>query len=190
MGAITEIYDILHLDTKIQSSLIRVVYLWEVWGLPQGLIADCEGTSQSAISRVLKDGRQHVSKEDIINFTAIRWSSEELKAIQFLSRDVITDAEVFSFMNDILQLEISHIFFKSYRPSELKRIAALARLGVRVGHIAKMFNRSAANTSGIVKRNSSNFNFPMSNRYSENYDYKVGNKAHIKSKFIRAGGIF
>ena len=49
---IVSLYNLLGINQKIQERYLRLLYLKESWGLPQKVIAQCEGIAQPSISRV------------------------------------------------------------------------------------------------------------------------------------------
>jgi predicted transcriptional regulator len=174
--------------------MLRLLYLKDVWGLDQGTIAELEHISQPNVSRQIKKARESKSAENmILDFTA-----EELKFVQSLPRDIISDMQLIAFYNNILKLRISHPFFSSVGNIDQLRICALASLGVMNKKLEKMFNKTQATVSMIIKRNSekaAKVNRPMRFDTSSSvydiekiYPVNVIPPTPVSKKFTLAGG--
>jgi predicted transcriptional regulator len=146
---IKTLYTLLGISNKIEDQGTRLLYLKDVWGLDQGTIAELEYLTQPNVSRYMKKARETKSAKDLIlDFTA-----EELKFVQSLPREIITDMQLISFYTHILKLKISHPFFLNLSDESLK-ISALASLGIMNKHLENMFGKSQAAVSMIIKRTS------------------------------------
>jgi predicted transcriptional regulator len=146
---IKTLYTLLGISNKIEDQETRLLYLKDVWGLDQCTIAELEYLTQPNVSRYMKKARETKAAKDLIlDFTA-----EELKFVQSLPRDIITDVQLISFYTHILKLKISHPFFMDLSDESLK-ISALASLGIMNKHLENMFGKSQAAVSMIIKRTS------------------------------------
>jgi predicted transcriptional regulator len=147
--SIKTLYTLLGISNKIEDQEIRLLYLKDVWGLDQSTIAELEYLTQPNVSRYMKKARETKAAKDLIlDFTA-----EELKFVQSLPRDIITDVQLISFYTHILKLRIGHPFFMDLSDESLK-ISALASLGIMNKHLETMFGKSQAAVSMIIKRTS------------------------------------
>jgi predicted transcriptional regulator len=194
MSAIKTLYQLLNIKTKVPDDMLRLLYLKDVWGLDQGTIAELEHISQPNVSRQIKKARESKSAENmILDFTA-----EELKFVQSLPRDIISDMQLIAFYNNILKLRISHPFFSSVGNIDQLRICALASLGVMNKKLEKMFNKTQATISMTIKRNSekaAKVNRPMRFDTSSSvydiekiYPVNVIPPTPVSKKFTLAGG--
>jgi predicted transcriptional regulator len=101
---------------KLKIKVLDSYILKDVWGLDQGTIAELEYLTQPNVSRYMKKARETKSAKDLIlDFTA-----EELKFVQSLPREIITDMQLISFYTHILKLKISHPFFLNLSDESLK----------------------------------------------------------------------
>jgi hypothetical protein len=139
----------------------------------------------------MKKARETKAAKDLIlDFTA-----EELKFVQSLPRDIITDVQLISFYTHILKLKISHPFFMDLSDESLK-ISALVSLGIMNKHLENMFGKSQAAVSMIIKRTSDRAaKVQRSMRFDTNSTvYKIekiipdNQLLPITTKFILAGG--
>jgi transcriptional regulator len=146
---IKTLYTLLGISNKIEDQETRLLYLKDCWGLDQGTIAELEYLTQPNVSRYMKKARETKSAKDLIlDFTA-----EELKFVQSLPREIITDMQLISFYTHILKLKISHPFFLNLSDESLK-ISALASLCIMNKHLENIFGKSQAAVSMIIKRTS------------------------------------
>jgi predicted transcriptional regulator len=147
--SIKTLYTLLGIINKIEDQETRLLYLKDCWGLDQVTIAELENLTQPNVSRYMKKARETKAAKDLIlDFTA-----EELKFVQSLPREIITDMQLISFYTYILKLKISHPFFLNLSDESLK-ISALASLGIMNKHLENMFGKSQAAVSMIIKRTS------------------------------------
>lgn len=152
MNTIATLYHLLNIRQKITNKDLRLLYLKDVWGLPQTIIAECEQTSQAAISNMLREARIKISTKDLANASAIQFTGEEIAYIQSLPRDVIKDAPLIAFVNNILRLNVYHPFYSGFAKNEQIRIAALSLLGIQNKHLEKVFKKKQSTVSMIIKR--------------------------------------
>jgi hypothetical protein len=146
---IKTLYTLLGISNKIEDQGTRLLYLKDVWGLDQGTIADLEYLTQPNVSRYITKARKDKSAKDLI----LDFTEDELKFIQSLPREIITDIQLIAFYTHILKLRISHPFFINLSDESLK-ISALASLGIMNKHLEAMFGKSQAAVSMIIKRTS------------------------------------
>lgn len=152
MDTIVTLYRLLNIRQKITNQDLRLLYLRDVWGLPQTLIAECEQTSQAAVSNMLREARVKVHPKDLANASAIQFTPDEIAHIQSLPRDVIKDAPLIAFVNNILNLEVLHPFYSAFAKNDQIRIAALSLLGIKNKHLEKIFKKKQSTVSMIIKR--------------------------------------
>lgn len=154
MDSIQVLYTILNIRQKIQDQSLRVLYLKDTWGLEQSHIAKLEGCVQSTISRMLADSRKKNKTAEMEKAKfSIRWTLEELKGIQELPREILPDFPLVVFVEDILELEIDHPFYKMLRPTVIMRMASLSFLGVQNKHIQRIYNKTQPTVTMAIKRN-------------------------------------
>lgn len=191
--SIKTLYTLLGIKSKIEDQHTRLLYLKDVWGLDQGTIADLEFLTQPNVSRYIKKARETKSAKDmILDFTA-----EELKFVQSLPREIITDMQLIAFYTHILKLRISHPFFANLSDDSLK-ISALASLGIMNKKLEELFGKSQAAVSMIIKRTTErSANVQRSMRFdTESTVYEIekiipNNKiipVQVTKKFTLAGG--
>lgn len=152
MNTIATLYQLLNIQQKITNQDLRLLYLKDVWGLPQKLIAECEQTSQAAVSYMLRGAWMRISPKDLANASAIQFTPDEIAHIQSLPRDVIKDAPLIAFVNNILNLDVMHPFYSAFAKNEQIRIAALSLLGIQNKHLEKVFKKKQSTVSMIIKR--------------------------------------
>ena len=152
MNTIATLYQLLNIRQKIVDRDLRLLYLNDVWGLPQTLIAECEQTSQAAVSYMLREARIKISLKDLSNAAAIQFTGEEIAYIQSLPREVIKDAPLIAFVNNILNLNVYHPFYGAFAKNDQIRIAALSLLGIQNKHLEKIFKKKQSTVSMIIKR--------------------------------------
>lgn len=152
MHTIATLYHLLQVRQKITDQDLRLLYLKDVWGLPQKLIAECEGVSQATISRLLQEAREKTGQTALVNASSIQFTGEEIAYIQALPRDVIKDAPLIAFVNNILNLNVYHSFYSGFVHNDQIRIAALSLLGIQNKHLEKLFKKSQPTVSMIIKR--------------------------------------
>jgi predicted transcriptional regulator len=189
--SIKTLYTLLGISNKIEDQSLRLLYLKDVWGLDQGTIAELEYLTQPNVSRYMKKARETKAAKDLI----LDFTEQELKFVQSLPRDIITDVQLIAFYTHILKLKISHPFFMDLSDESLK-ISALASLGIMNKHLENMFGKSQAAVSMIIKRTSDrSAKVQRSMRFDTNSTvYKIEkiipeNKLlPITTKFILAGG--
>jgi predicted transcriptional regulator len=189
--SIKTLYTLLGISNKIEDQETRLIYLKDCWGLDQGTIAELEYLTQPNVSRYMKKARETKAAKDLI----LDFTEQELKFVQSLPRDIITDVQLIAFYTHILKLKISHPFFMDLSDESLK-ISALASLGIMNKHLENMFGKSQAAVSMIIKRTSER---SAKVRRSMRFDtasvvYKIEkiipeNKLlPVTNKFILAGG--
>lgn len=190
METIVTIYNQLGINRKIDDRLLRMLYLKEIWGLPQTLIAACEGDSidQPAVSRFLKDARLKYGAGDITNLQAIEFDVDEIKSIQLLPRELLTDVQCVAFVQHILGLDVMHHMFGFNGWKETTKIAALSALGIQQNHLSRIFNKSTAAISITVARKKEKELINNRFRYDINQSYALAKKK-TKTAFTKAGGI-
>lgn len=154
MKPIVTLYNILGINRSIEDKHLRLLYLKEVWGLPQHLISECEGIGQPTVSQTLKEAYFKHGSGDITELKEITYTEEEIKSIQLLPRTIIKDLQVMSFVNNILGIEVDHPFYEKLNTT--LRIVALNSLGVQQKHIAKIFNRTQSSISMTIHRTNEN----------------------------------
>jgi hypothetical protein len=189
METMKTLYNLLNINTKIESLHIRLLYLKDVWGLEQTLIGELEGVSQSYVSRELIEARKIVSRETFIMETERLFTSEEIQFIQYLPREILSDMQCLAFIQDVIGVKPLHPFFTNYETSANLRIAALASLGIQNKRLVEIFNKNQPTVSMVVKRGLDRATtMERSNRYDKEMNYKF---AVQKTEFIfrKAGGI-
>lgn len=152
MNTIATLYHLLNVRQKIADRDLRLLYLKDAWGLPQTIIAECEQTSQAAVSNMLREARMKINPKDLTNASAIQFTPDEIAHIQSLPRDVIKDAPLIAFVNNILNLEVMHPFYSAFAKNDQIRIAALSLLGIQNKHLEKVFKKKQSTVSMIIKR--------------------------------------
>lgn len=152
MNTIATLYQLLNIQQKITNQDLRLLYLKDVWGLPQKPIAECEQISQAAVSYMLREARIKISPKDLTNASAIQFTPDEIVRIQSLPRDVIKDTSLVAFVNNILNLEVLHPFYSAFAKNDQIRIAALSLLGIQNKHLEKVFKKKQSTVSMIIKR--------------------------------------
>lgn len=187
METIKTLYNLLNIKRKIQHNATRITYLKDVWGLEQNTIAELEKCSQSQVSKLILFVRKSVPRETFLKAIDIRWTVDEIKFIQFLPREIISDVEVVAFVNNILGLEVHHPLFDHYEYAVNLRIAALAKLGIQNKHLVQIFNKSQPTVSMIVKRFADRSSVERPNRYDSTAPYTISPQKR-KTNFILAGG--
>lgn len=153
MKTLTTLYHLLGVRHKIADPDLRILYLKNVWGCDQATIAECEKSSQPMISRQLSKAKLKFSERDIENLAVLSFSVEELKYVQSLPRNVLPDAQLISFIHDILKINISHPFYSAFGHGDNIKITALSQLGIMNKRIEKIYNKTQAGVSMIIKRN-------------------------------------
>ena len=190
-GTVQTLYNLLSIQSKIQNEPLRLLYLKDVWGLEQAAIGECEGRSQSYISKELIKARQSIPHQDFLNASEIQWTADELKYIQFLPREIITDVQVIAFINDVLGVEILHPFYMHFNHAIDIRIAALYSLGIQNKRLVQIYNRKQSSVSMIVKRSTEKaLTLERNNRYDSTADFVISQQRKHQNKFTLAGGIF
>jgi predicted transcriptional regulator len=184
MSKLLDLAELLNLRFKLPEESLRLLYLRDVWGLEQSELAKYVGKSQGYISVHLKKTR---TKRGAIPFT-IDWEVDELKMIQFLPRELLTDNQVIAFFMDILQLDINHPFFNFYNHPERNRILALHSLGVRQKRIVELFTKTQPAVSMMINSQSLKEHEQVG-RYDKTAKYTFKPRVEVpKNKFIPAGG--
>jgi transcriptional regulator len=188
---IKTLYTLLGISNKIEDQSLRLLYLKDCWGLDQGTIAELEYLTQPNVSRYMKKAREtKAAKDMILDFTA-----EELKFVQSLPREIITDMQLIAFYTHILKLKINHPFFMDLGDKSF-RICALHSLGIMNKHLENMFGKSQAGVSMIIKRNGTRaakiereLRFDTDSTVYEIEKIIPENKLlPVENKFILAGG--
>lgn len=139
--------NLLGINRKIQDQITRVKYLREVWGLDQNTLAECEGLSQSSISKILQEGR-FIQLDFVLDF-----EPSEIETLQRLPREIIPDIPLIAFVNNVLKLNPHHTFYMGFGENVNWRIAGLSSLGIQNKHLEKLFGKKQATISMIIKRN-------------------------------------
>jgi predicted DNA-binding protein (UPF0251 family) len=183
------LYNLLNLSSKIENLHIRLMYLKDVWGLEQTFIGELEGVSQSYVSRELIEARKKVSRETFIQATEMLFTGDEIKFIQYLPREILSDMQCLAFIQDILGINPLHPFFMNYTTSENVRIAALASMGIQNKRLMEIFNKNQPTVSMIVKRSMERaIAMERTNRYDVELNYRF-EAPKLKFTFRKAGGI-
>lgn len=153
MNDIQNLYTLLNIRQKLGSQDLRILYLKDVWGLDQQVIAELEGISQSLVSRKITEGRRQFTRPDIQNLNAsIDWTIEELLFLQQLPREIIKDIPLVSFIIYILGIKLTHPFYFLYDNDNVS-MAALHSLGIQNKRIQELFKKTQPTVSMAVKRN-------------------------------------
>ena len=188
MNKIQNLYNLLQINIKLEDPFIRILYLKDVWGLDQQTIAECEGVSQSYISRELLKARKIHDENTILELTHNLFSGEEIQYVHMLPREILNDIECIAFITDILKLHPYHPFFQFYETPINLKIAALASLGIQNKHIVALYNKPQSTVSMNIKRQSSIVeNIKRDNRYEKIAEYRFKQNA-LPFTFIKAGG--
>lgn len=187
MSTMKNLCNLLGINQKINDQRTRMLYLNEVWGLSQDLIADIEDCSQSFVSQQLFRAREMMSHKTFLKRTDIIWTVDEIRYIQFLPRDIIKDVEVIAFVNNILGLEIHHPFYMHYNTPVTVRIAALYNMGIQNKHLQKVFGRKQTAVSNAAKRYKSKVSIDRPNRYDSTVTFSMGLQKS-NNNFLLAGG--
>ena len=173
MGTINTLYNLLQIDRKIEDTHIRFLYLKDVWGLEQSVIGELEGFSQSYISKELRAARAYVSRETFIQATENLFTSDEIKFIHQLPREILPDMVCIAFIENLLGIKPVHPFFDFYDTSDNVRIAALAYLGIQQTRLVQIFKKNQTTISMIVKRSMDRvLEMERLNRYEQTMDYR------------------
>lgn len=122
----------------------------DVWGMEQKDIGECEGLSQSQISRDLKAARLRLGQRDDLKM--IQFDGEDIKRIQALPREVFSDVQCIAFVHDILGVYPIHAFYDLYNHNTQNRIVALNKLGIPGTKLAKVYGKASSTISMMVKR--------------------------------------
>jgi transcriptional regulator len=190
--SIKTLYTLLGISNKIEDQETRLLYLKDCWGLDQRTIADLENLTQPNVSRYMKKARETKAVKDLI----LDFTQEELKFVQSLPREIITDMQLIAFYTHILKLRINHPFFMDLGDKNF-RICALHSLGIMNKHLENMFGKSQAGVSMIVKRNGNRAaKIKRELRFDTNSTvYKIekiipeNQLLPVENKFIIAGGM-
>lgn len=141
----------LGMNHKLPDKHVRVLYLKEVWGIPQALIGECEELKQSSISRIIKEAKIKCNIQDIRLLSLQDFDSDDIKKLQSLPREILTDIQLISFVQNILGMNVLHPFYEYFYGGHKIRITALAALGIQQVHLEKLFNKSQSTISTMVK---------------------------------------
>jgi hypothetical protein len=189
MQTLQTIYNILQVNRKIENFHIRIMYLKDVWGMEQSLIAECEGISQSYVSKELMRGYEIVPRETFLAETNDIWTVQEIEFLHRLPREVIKDIPVLAFIEDILKVHPNHPFFVHVDTPTNLRIAALISLGIQNKRLMVLFDKSQPSISMYGKRYTQRIlEMERTNRYDQIGKYTLSQVAYPK-KFTKAGGI-
>ena len=184
------LYNLLQVNNKIENHRIRFLYLKDVWGMEQSLIAELEGVSQSYVSRELIEVRKTVSRETFEELTKDLYTPEEIEYIQRLPREIIKDMPVLAFIEDILGVHPTHPFFTIFDTSVGIRMAALSSLGIQNKCLMKLFGKNQSTTSMTVKRYAKRaLELERLNRYEQVERYVFQYQKSVYGNFRKAGGI-
>lgn len=189
MSTLKTLYNLLQINLKIEDTHIRLLYLKDVWGMEQTLIGECEGVSQSYVSKELIKAREYVSRETVLEQTKDLFSPEEIQYIHFLPREILPDVAAIAFINNILGVYPIHGFFDYIDTATNARIAGLAWLGVQNKHICKLFKKNQPTVSMVVKRSVDRVpSITRPSRYEPVKEYKLSHVPQETKKFLLAGG--
>ena len=144
-------YQTLGIRDKIKDDGLRLLYLKEVWGLPQLLMAECEGLSQSKVSRNLKAARKHFGEINVKDETLLDFTPEEIKQLQEYPTDILSDVQLVTFVHHVLDLEVHHLLYTMMTRNVKFRIPALCSLGIQQIRVAELLNRTQASVSQMMK---------------------------------------
>ena len=158
--------------------------------MEQTLIGECEGVSQSYVSKELIKAKERYTREQVIEQTLDIWTAQEIQYIHFLPREIISDIQVLAFIENILGIFPIHPFFSILSTPTNLRIAALASLGIQNKRLMVLFNKNQPTISMTVKRSRERaMNTIRQTRYQDQdkeYRFKSVNKPF---NFMKAGGI-
>lgn len=144
------LYTLLGLRYKIVDKHLRMMYMKDVWGMEQKDIGDCENMSQSNVSRELKAARlRHGQRDDL---KMIQFDGEDIKRIQALPREVLSDVQCIAFVHDVLGVYPIHTFYDVFNQNTQSRIIALHQLGIPGTKLAKIYGKANSTISMMVKR--------------------------------------
>lgn len=193
MNTLETLYHALNIKLKIPNDSIRYLYLRNVWGMEQATIGQCEGKSQAYVSIALKQANSTVPDQSFKDNTANLFTVEEIKYIQFLPRDIISDVQCIAFVNDLLGLDVLHPFFQFYTYKSNTRLTSLHSMGVRQARLMEIFNKNQSTVSLVIKRLKDSIDkYKHENRYDDTANYKLVVKSAkelvVPNKFIPAGG--
>jgi hypothetical protein len=189
MEKLQTLYNLLQVNLKIENTHVRLLYLKDVWGMEQSLIGECEGYSQSYVSKEIIKARKNVTRETMIQETEQLWSAEEIQYLQFLPREVIEDIPVLAFIENILGVVPLHPFFQYIDTSEQVRIAALSSLGIQHKRLQTLFHKNQSTISMVVKRSQERaLAIERPHRYEKTATY-VFAMQESPFTFKKAGGI-
>jgi hypothetical protein len=152
MNTIVLMYHTLNIRTKIEDDGMRLMYLKDVWGLPQSHIAFCEGLSQSRVSRNLLAARKKFGVIDVKAETAVQFTPKEIMELQKLPREELSDVQLVSFVHHILDLEVNHLLYKMMNHNVRYRAPSLCALGIQQKHVAALFKQTPSSISIMMKR--------------------------------------
>lgn len=141
---------LLGLRHKITDQGLRMMYMKDVWGMEQADIGLCENMSQSNVSRELKAARLRHGKRDDLKM--IQFDGEEIKMIQALPREVLTDTQCIAFVHDVLGIYPIHPFYDLFNHNTQFRIVALYQLGMSGKKLSEIFGKAQSTISMMVKR--------------------------------------
>lgn len=189
MKRIETLYNLLAIHHKIPDRHLRFLYLKDIWGLDQVIIGELEGgMSQSQVSVVLKQARSTIPHLTVVHACDIEFSDDEIKYLQFLPRDILSDVQIIAFVNDILGINVVHPFYTHFDHSPRFRIAALISLGVQHKRLVSLFKKSQPAISMIAKRYEKKIlELERNNRYDETARFHIEPQKRTNN-FIVAGG--
>jgi len=141
-------YDILEPRRWFPKDIDLVSYLINYWGLSQTHAAELTGISQTKISQYnTLIGLNTFEKTQLPNYNA-----EHIKKLMNLTRDVLPDYCLVSFVQDVLKINVKSHAFWSRGGKPAIRQAALDHLGIKQRFIAKIFQKSHGTISLNIKR--------------------------------------
>jgi hypothetical protein len=145
-------YYTLGIPIKIPERGLRLIYLKDVWGLPQSLVGECEGLSQTRVSIRLKEAREKYKGVDIKAEIDIKFTPKEIKALQDYPNDVLTDVQLVSFVEHVLEIEVNHLFYQMMNQNKGFRMSALASLGMQQNHVSRIFKKIPSTISLLMAK--------------------------------------
>lgn len=185
---IVSLYNLLGISQRLQDESFRLLYLKDNWGLDQKTIAHVEGRSQPYISGALRKARNNVNVENFQKSTDFKFEAHEIKQVQFLPRDMITDTQVMAFIVDLLGVQVSHPFYNYYSHNPTTRMIALSSLGIQQKKLAQIYKKSQNNISMQVKKGLDKvLAIEYVGRYDDTAPFMLIEKKE-PNKFIPAGG--
>lgn len=187
---IKTLYNLLGINNRLPMESHRLLYLKDKWGLDQKIIGEMEGKSQAYISIALRKARENVNIGEYEQATNFKWESYELKQVQFLPRDMLSDPQAMAFIVDLLGVQVSHPFFNFYTHNPNTRMIALYSMGIQQKKLVEIYKKNQSTIAMQVKRGSDKVSsIEFTGRYDNTAPYIIVEKKE-PNKFIQAGGTF